>query len=93
MITAANSRHGFPVYPNVLAAVTLSAPDQARVADFTYIRLRSAFMYLACILDAFSRRWVGWHLLREMNTKMTSSALQQAITQRHPQPGLIHHSD
>lgn len=93
VITTTNSRHGFPVYPNVLAATSLSAPDQAWVADFTYIRLRSAFVYLACILDAFSRRCVGWHLSREMNTQMTSSALHQAIAERHPQPGLIHHSD
>lgn len=93
VITTTNSRHGFPVYPNVLADVTLSAPDQAWVADFTYIRLRSAFVYLACILDAFSRRCVGWHLSREMNTQMTSRALHQAIVERHPQPGLIHHSD
>jgi transposase InsO family protein len=92
MVTT-NSRHGFPVYPNVLANVTLSAPDQAWVADFTYIRLRSAFVYLACILDAYSRRCVGWHLSREMNTQMTSRALQQAIGERRPQPGLIHHSD
>lgn len=89
VLTTTNSRHGFPVYPNVLADVTLSAPDQAWVADFTYIRLRSAFVYLACILDASSRRCVGWHLSREM----TSRALQQAIAQRHPCPGLIHHSD
>lgn len=88
-----NSRHGFPVYPNLLAEVTLSAPDQAWVVDFTYIRLRSAFVYLACILDAFSRRCVGWYLSREMNTQMTSRALQQAIRERCPQPGLIHHSD
>jgi len=92
MVTT-NSRHGFPVYPNVLAGVTLSAPDQAWVADFTYIRLRSAFVYLACILDAYSRRCIGWHLSREMNTQMTSRALQQAIVERHPHPGLIHHSD
>lgn len=92
-VITTNSRHGFPVYPNVLADVTLSAPDQAWVADFTYIRLRSAFVYLACILDAFSRRCVGWHVSREMNTQMTSRALQQAIVERHPQPGLIHHSD
>jgi putative transposase len=75
VITTTNSRHGFPVYPNVLADVTLSAPGQAWVADFTYIRLRSAFVYLACILDAYSRRCVGWHLSREMNTQMTSRAL------------------
>lgn len=93
VITTTNSRHGFPVYPNVLADVTLSALDQAWVADFTYIRLRSAFVYLACILDAYSRRCVGWYLSREMNTQMTSQALQQAIRERHPLPGLIHHSD
>lgn len=93
VIITTNSRHGFSVYPNVLAKATLSAPDQAWVADFTYIRLRSAFVYLACILDAFSRRCVGWHLSREMNTQMTSSALHQAIVERHPHPGLIHHSD
>ena len=88
-----NSRHGFAVYPNVLADLTLSAPDQAWVADFTSIRLRSAFVYLACILDAYSRRCVGWYVSREMNTQMTSRALQQAIAERHPRPGLIHHSD
>jgi putative transposase len=59
----------------------------------TYIRLRSAFVYLACILDAFSRRCVGWHLSREMTTQLTLAALKQAIAERRPQPGLIHHSD
>jgi putative transposase len=59
VIATTNSRHRFPVYPNVLAGVTLKMPDQAWVADLTYIRLRSAFVYLACILDAFSRRCVG----------------------------------
>lgn len=93
VITTTNSRHGFPVYPNVLVDAALSAPDQAWVADFTYIRLRSAFVYLACILDAYSRRCVGWHLSHEMNTQMTSRALQQAIRERHPRWGLIHHSD
>ena len=93
VVTTTNSRHGFPVYPNVLADTTLSAPDQAWVADFTYIRLRSAFVYLACILDAFSRRCVGWHLSREMTTQLTGRALHQAIVERHPRPGLIHHSD
>ena len=77
----------------MLAGVVLHAPDQAWVADLTYIRLRSAFVYLACILDAFSRRCVGWHLSREMTTQLTLTALQQAIAERRPQPGLIHHSD
>lgn len=93
VIATTNSRHGFPVYPNVLAGAALCAPDQAWVADFTYIRLRSAFVYLACILDAFSRRCVGWHLSREMNTHLTLSALRHALTERKPPVGFIHHSD
>ena len=93
VIATTNSRHRFPVYPNVLAGVILDAPDQAWVADLTYIRLRSAFVYLACILDAFSRRCVGWYLSREMTTQLTLAALRHAIAQRRPQPGLIHHSD
>jgi putative transposase len=93
VIATTNSRHRFPVYPNVLAGVVLNAPDQAWVADLTYIRLRSAFVYLACILDAFSRRCVGWYLSREMTTQLTLAALTHAIGERRPPPGLIHHSD
>jgi len=93
VIATTNSRHRFPVYPNLLADATLSAPDQAWVADLTYIRLQSAFVYLACILDAFSRYCVGWYLSREMTAQLTVKALQHAIAQRHPAPGLIHHSD
>lgn len=93
VVTTTNSRHGFPVYPNRLADFVLTAPDQAWVAALTSLRLRSAFVYLACILDAFSRRCVGWHLSRDMTTQLTLAALRQAIEQRHPAPGLIHHSD
>ncbi len=93
VIKTTNSRHRFPVYPNLLAGLELSAPDQAWVADFTYIRLRGAFVYLACILDAFSRRCVGWHLSRNMTTQLTLTALRRAIKERHPRAGLIHHSD
>ncbi len=93
VIVTTNSRHGFPVYPNLLAETTLTAPNQAWVADLTYIRLRAAFVYLACILDAFSRRCVGWALSREMTTQLTLAALHQAIAERQPSPGLIHHSD
>ncbi len=93
VVRTTDSRHGLPVYPNVLTDAVLTAPDQAWVADLTYIRLRSAFVYLACILDAFSRRCVGWHLSRDMTTQLTLAALRQAIAERHPQPGLIHHSD
>jgi putative transposase len=93
VIATTNSRHRFPIYPNVLAGVVLTTPDQAWVADLTYIRLRSAFVYLACILDAFSRRCVGWHLSREMTTQLTLTALQHALAERRPRLGLIHHSD
>lgn len=93
VVATTDSRHGFLVYPNILADRVLTAPDQAWVADLTYIRLRGAFVYLACILDAFSRRCVGWFLSREMTTRLTLAALNQAIAERHPAPGLIHHSD
>ena len=93
VVRTTDSRHGLPVYPNVLTDAVLTAPDQAWVADLTYIRLRSAFVYLACILDAFSRRCVGWHLSRDMTTQLTLTALRRAIAERHPQSGLIHHSD
>jgi putative transposase len=93
VIKTTNSRHRFPVYPNLLAGLELSAPDQAWVADFTYIRLRSAFVYLACILDAFSRRCIGWCLSRDMTTQLTLRALRRAIKERQPRAGLIHHSD
>ena len=93
VVRTTDLRHGLLVYPNVLTDAVLTAPDQAWVADLTYIRLRSAFVYLACILDAFSRRCVGWHLSRDMTTQLTLAALRQAIAERHPQLGLIHHSD
>lgn len=93
VIVTTNSRHGLPVYPNLLAEATLTAPNQAWVADLTYIRLRAAFVYLACILDAFSRRCVGWALSREMTTQLTLAALHQAMTERPLSRGLIHHSD
>ncbi len=93
VVRTTDSRHGLPIYPNHLAGVVLTAPDQAWVVDLTYIRLRSAFVYLACILDAFSRRCVGWYLSRDMTTQLTLAALRQAIEQRQPPSGLIHHSD
>jgi putative transposase len=93
VVKTTNSQHRFPVYPNLLAGLELTAPDQAWVSDFTYIRLRGAFVYLACILDAFSRRCVGWYLSRDMTTQLTLMALRRAINERHPRPGLIHHSD
>lgn len=88
-----DSRHGFGGYPNLLAAQLLSGPNQAWVADITYIRLPTTFCYLAALLDAWSRRVVGWELSRHIDTDLTLAALERAIARRRPAPGLIHHSD
>ena len=88
-----DSRHGERRYPNLLTDVVIDRPDQVWVADITYIRLPTAFVFLAAILDAFSRRCVGWHLARTIDTELTLVALEQALRERQPQPGLIHHSD
>lgn len=71
----------------------MSAPNQVWVADITYVRLPTTFGYLACVLDAFSRRCGGWKLSRQIDTQLTLAALEMALTQRQPAPGLIHHSD
>jgi transposase InsO family protein len=87
------STHGYQTYPNLLAGATLDRLDQAWVADITYIRLPTTFAYLACILDAFSRRCIGWKLARQIDTRLTLAALEMAIERRQPRSGLIHHSD
>lgn len=92
-VVTTDSGHGLRTYPNLLAAAALCGPNQAWVADLTYIRLPTPFAYLACVLDAWSRRCVGWHLSRGIDTDLTLAALEQALADRHPAPGLIHHSD
>lgn len=92
-VRTTDSAHGLRTYPNLLTEVTPVRADQAWVADLTYIRLPTAFVYLACVLDAWSRRCVGWHLSRTIDTSLTLAALDQALLSRRPAPGLIHHSD
>ncbi len=92
-VVTTDSRHALRAYPNLVAGLELTGPDQLWVADITYIRLPSAFAYLACVLDAWSRRCVGWHLSRTIDTPLTLAALEQAVATRAPAPGLIHHSD
>lgn len=92
-VVTTDSSHGHRRYPNLLAAMVLVRPDQAWVADITYIRLPQAFVYLAAILDAFSRRVVGWKLSHVIDTEVALVALEQALAARRPAPGLIHHSD
>lgn len=92
MVTT-NSNHKFEVYLNLARRMKLSGMDQLWVADITYIRLKAEFVYLAVILDAFSRKVVGWALDRTLANRLTISALERAIAQRRPRPGLVHHSD
>jgi putative transposase len=88
-----DSRHHFPIYPNLVNGRTPDAPDVIWVADLTYIRLRSEFVYLATILDAYSRRCIGWNLSTRIDTNLALGALEEALATRDVKPGLIHHSD
>jgi len=88
-----DSHHPYPVYPNLVNGRTPDAPDVIWVADLTYIRLRSEFVYLATILDAYSRRCVGWNLSTRIDTHLALDALEEALATREVKPGLIHHAD
>ena len=91
-----DSRHGHPVYrvyPNLAAKMNLTGVNQLWVADITYIRLDTEFVYLAVVLDAFSRRVIGWALDRTLEANLAVAALSMALLERHPAPGLVHHSD
>lgn len=92
-VVTTDSRHGLGRYPNRLRAQPVDGPNQAWVADLTSVRLPATFVYLATILDAWSRRAVGWGLSRRIDTDLTLAALGRAIADRDPAPGLIHHSD
>jgi putative transposase len=89
-----DSRHDLPVYPNLARRVALTALNQLWVADITYIRLRNEFVYLAVVLDAYSRRVIGWELGRSLQVELAIGALQMALEGRNWKAGeLIHHSD
>ena len=91
-----DSEHGLRVYPNLLADCgwrQLTGINQAWVADLTYIRLARGFCYLAAILDAYSRKVVGWELSESLEAALAVRALKQALASRQPPPGFIHHSD
>ena len=88
-----NSEHGLPVYPNLAKGLTVTAPNQLWVADITYIRLRREFVYLAVLLDAYSRRCIGWELGRRLSDDLALAALRRALESRAIEPGLVHHSD
>jgi putative transposase len=92
-VITTDSRHELKVYLNLAARMELTGINQLWVADITYVRLQAEFVYLAVVIDRFSRRVVGWALDRTLAARLTVVALEQAIAQRRPGPGLVHHSD
>ena len=92
-LATTDSDHAEPIYPNLALGLRPSAPNRLWVADITYIRLRAAFVYLAVLLDAWSRRVVGYAVGSTLAVQLTLAALNAAVENRRPQPGLIHHSD
>ena len=92
-VVTTHSAHGLKVYPNRAASMTLTGIDQLWVADITYIRLEEEFVYLAVILDAHSRRVIGWHLDDGLDDSLSLAALGRALQGRTLKPGLVHHSD
>jgi putative transposase len=92
-VVTTDSRHNLPIYPNLVKAMQPTTINQLWVADITYIRLRSEFVYLAVVLDAFSRRVIGWALGRTLEARLAMAALRMALIERQPPPGLVHHSD
>ena len=88
-----DSNHNFRVYSNLLQDLTADGINQVWVADITYIHLLVCFVYLAVILDVYSRKAIGYALSRNLDTQLTLSALCMVIDHRKPPPGCIHHSD
>ena len=92
-VVTTDSHHARKVYPNLARQMMRTGVDQLWVADITYIRLQDEFVFLAVILDAYSRRVIGWALDRTLEDELTLAALRMALARRVVQPGLVHHSD
>jgi len=93
-IRTTNSNHNWPIFPNLYRNVIPTKPDKVCVADITYIRLTAGFAFLAAILDACSRKVIGYAISQQIDTQLTVAALTAAYEQRRPAPGTcIHHSD
>ena len=92
-VVTTDSNHGWKVYPNLACDLVLTGVNQLWIADITYIRLVEEFVFLAAILDAFSRRVIGWALERTLEEELTLAALRMALRRRTVEPGLVHHSD
>lgn len=88
-----DSQHGYCVYPNLAAGLNLTGVNQLWVADITYVRLRETFLYVAVVMDAYSRRVVGWELSEDLRAELALGALDRALADRAIAPGIVHHSD
>jgi len=88
-----DSNHDYPIYPNLVGGMTITRINQVWVADLTYIRIKTCFVYLAVILDAFSRKVIGYALSQRIDRALSLAALKMAISNRKPPEGCIHHSD
>lgn len=92
-IQTTDSNHRFRIYRNRIKNLEIKRINQVWVADITYIRLLTEFVYLAVIVDLYSRKIIGWPISRSLEAELTSAALRMAIEERKPLPGCIHHSD
>ena len=88
-----DSKHNKRIYPNLLSSMEVSRPNQVWAADITYVRIKTGFVFLAAILDLFSRKVIGWALSKKINTRLCLEALAMAIADRNPAPGCTHHAD
>jgi putative transposase len=92
-IATTNSNHGHKVYPNLLAGLKLTGTHQAWVADITYSRILKGFVFLAALLDRYSRKVIGWAISKRIDSELCLAALKSALAKRQPPSGCIHHSD
>jgi transposase InsO family protein len=92
-VATIDSNHDLPIHPNLLRGREVNGPNEVWVADITYIRITTCFVYLAVVLDLFSRKVVGWAISRSLHRDISLEALRMAISARNPPPGCIHHSD
>ncbi len=88
-----DSKHSYQIYPNLVKGLLVEATNRCWVADPTYVRLPEGFVYLACLLDVYSRKCIGWSLSLHIDTQLPLQALEMALAQRAVPAGLIHHFD
>jgi transposase InsO family protein len=92
-VNTTDSNHSFEVHPNLIEEMTIDNVNQVWAADITYIRIENGFVYLAVIIDLYSRKVIGWQISKNIDRKLTLDALRMAILRRKPRRGVIHHSD